>query len=92
MSRYKKCDAAKIRSWINKVRCYEFLLRMSSYTDALAELSHLSLTFQKDGISLPTAVEAVHITEQVLKDMEKHYGQKLKVIKPLKAIKLVKGG
>lgn len=51
----------------------------SFYINVLAELSYLSLTIQKDGISLPTAVEAVRITEQVLKDMEKHDGQELKV-------------
>ncbi|KAL7381864.1 hypothetical protein ABVT39_012581 [Epinephelus coioides] len=77
----EKCDAAKVRGWLNKIRTHNFLLHMGFYIDVLAELSHLSLTFQKDGLSLPTAVEAVSITGQVLKDMVKHDGQTLTAIK-----------
>lgn len=77
----QKCDAAKVRGWLNKVSIHNFLLHMGFYIDVSAELSHLSLTFQKDGLSLPTAVEAVSITGQVLKDMAKHDGQTLTAIK-----------
>ena len=66
----KKCDAAKVRSWINKIGSHNFLLHMGLYVDFLTKLERM--------VSLPAAVEAVSITEQVLRDMAKHDGQKLR--------------
>ncbi|KAK9515782.1 hypothetical protein VZT92_026398 [Zoarces viviparus] len=49
--------------------------------DVLGELSHLSLQFQKDSISLPTAVEAIEASKEVLKVMAKGDGPKLRAVK-----------
>lgn len=77
----KKADAARVRGWLKKVRSNEFLLHTGLYMDVLGELSHLSLQFQKDSISLPTAVEAIETSKEVLKDMAKGDGPKLRAVK-----------
>lgn len=77
----KKMDAAKVRGWLKKIRSNKFLLHTGLYMDILGELSHLSLQFQKDSISLPTAVEAIETSKEVLKDMAKGDGPKLRAVK-----------
>ncbi|XP_046901190.1 zinc finger protein 862-like [Hypomesus transpacificus] len=77
----KKADAARVRGWLKKVKSNEFLLHIGLYMDVLDELSHLSLQFQKDSISLPTAVEAIETSKEVLKDMAKGDGPKLRAVK-----------
>lgn len=49
--------------------------------EVLGELSHLSLQFQKYSISLPTVVEAIETSKEVLKDMAKGDGPKLRAVK-----------
>ncbi|KAK9513175.1 hypothetical protein VZT92_026733 [Zoarces viviparus] len=62
-------------------RSNEFLLHTGLYMDVLGELSHLSLQFQKDSVSLPTAVEAIETSKEVLKDMTRGDGPKLRAVK-----------
>ena len=76
----KKADAARVRGRLKKVRSNEFLLHTGLYMDVLGE-SNLSLQFQKDSISLPTAVEAIETSKEVLKDMAKGDGPKLRAVK-----------
>ena len=78
-SRGKGDDAAKARGWLRKITTKKFILHIALYLDILGELSHLSLLFQKDSLSIPDVIEAVNTSRDILCH-RKGAGPKLKSV------------